>query len=166
MDNISSLTESLEIQSISSLDEAEWGLLCDFINESDNEFTPPLFERPEFVCQLKNGLNNRGLLVIDAETIPVAATLYQTDYNGDSEKAYLTFFRIVPELRRLGIGLWFRRKLLGHLKSTGFRSVVTRTWSTNYPMMRLNEKTNFQRTRVIADDRGPGIDTIYYQLDF
>ena len=166
MDNISSLTESLKIQPISPIDAAEWGVLCDFIKESDNEFTPPLFKRTKFVHQLKNGLNNRGLMVIDADTKPVAATLYQTDYNGDREKAYLTFFRIIPELRRLGIGLWFRQKLLGHLKSAGFRSVVTRTWSTNYPMLRLNEKTNFQRTRVIEDDRGPGIDTVYYQLDF
>lgn len=104
-------------------------------------------------------------MAMEANTNPVAATLYETDYCGDKEKAYLTFFRVIPELRRSGIGFWFRQKLLDHLKTEGFKSVVTRTWSTNYPMMRLNEKTNFQRSKVIVDDRGPDIDTVYFKLD-
>ncbi len=166
MNNIPSFTESLRIHSISPRDEEKWGVLVNFIRESDSEFTPPLFERPEFVHQLKDGLNNRGLMAVDADTKPVAATLYETDYCGDKGKAYLTFFRVIPEIRRFGIGFWFRQKLLDHLKSTGFKSVVTRTWSTNHPMMRLNERTNFHRTKVIVDDRGPGIDTVYFQLDF
>lgn len=165
MDNISSFTKSLSIHSISPTEKTEWGVLLSFIEESDNEFTPPLFERPEFVYQLKNGLNISGLMAMEANTKPVAATLYKTEYCGDKEKAYLTFFRVVPELRRLGIGFWFRQNLLAHLKTAGFKSVVTRTWSTNYPMMRLNEKTNFQRSKAIVDDRGPGIDTVYFQLD-
>ncbi len=165
MDNISSSAKSFSIHSISQTEKTKWGVLLGFIKESDNEFTPPLFERPEFACQLKNGLNNRGLMAMEANTNPVAATLYETDYCGDKEKAYLTFFRVIPELRRTGIGFWFRQKLLDHLKTEGFKSVVTRTWSTNYPMMRLNEKTNFQRSKVIVDDRGPDIDTVYFKLD-
>ena len=162
--DISDLTESLSILFVTP-DQSEWKEFIGFMKEANSEFTPPLFERTEFVYQLENRLNNRALVAVDTNNKFVAASMYQTDHCGDTDSAYLTFFRVAPKHRGLGIGFWFRQLLLKHLKAEDFKSVVTRTWSSNTEMIRLIEKTGFSSTKIIKNDRGPGIDTLYFERE-
>lgn len=162
--DISDFTNSLSVRFVTP-GQSGWKGFVDFVKKADSEFIPPLFERAEFVDQLKNGLNNRALITVDKNNKFVAAAMYETDYCGDKDSAYLTFFRVVPEHRNLGIGFWFRQLLLKHLKAEGFKCVVTRTWSSNTEMIRLIEKTGFSPTKRIKNDRGPGIDTLYFERE-
>ena len=130
------------------------------MKEANYEFVPPLFDRPGFVAQMENGMNNYALILNEVNTKScVAAAMYETNYRGQKDTVYLTFFRVAPNHRNLGIGLWFRQRLLKHLQVEGFKLVVTRTWSTNSEMIKLIEKTGFSPTKTIKDDRGPGIHT-------
>lgn len=164
MRDISDFTNSLSIRFVTPI-QRDWKEFVDFVKEADTEFVPPLLDRAEFVHQLKNGLNNRALIAVDTNNEFVAAAMYQTDHCGDEDSVYLTFFRVVPNHRNLGIGFWFRQLLLKHLKAKGFKSLVTRTWSSNSEMIRLIEKTGFYPTKVIKNDRGPGIDTLYFERE-
>lgn len=40
--------------------------------------------------------------------------------------------------------------------------VATRTWSRNHAHIHILEKEQFQLFDTITDDRGPGVDTVYY----
>lgn len=40
--------------------------------------------------------------------------------------------------------------------------LMTRTWSSNHGHIKVLEKYGFNVLRQLADDRGPGIDTIYF----
>jgi len=162
--DISDFTELLSILFVTP-DQVGWKEFIGFMKEANSEFTPPLFDRAEFVYQLENRLNNRALVAVDMNNKIVTASMYQTDYCGDTDSAYLTFFRVAPKHRKLGIGFWFRQLLLDHLKAEGFKSVVTRTWSSNTEMIRLIEKTGFSSTKIIKNDRGPDIDTIYFKRE-
>ena len=40
--------------------------------------------------------------------------------------------------------------------------MLIRTWSTNGVQRSLLERSGYRMVRCLADDRGPGIDTLYY----
>ena len=44
------------------------------------------------------------------------------------------------------------------------RPIALRTWSTNAAQLRLMEKLGFTCVLRLPDDRGPGVDTVYYRL--
>ena len=44
------------------------------------------------------------------------------------------------------------------------RSIFTRTWSTNGAHLRILEKFDFKLIKTIPNDRGVGIDTVYFAL--
>ena len=46
---------------------------------------------------------------------------------------------------------------------TGY--VITRTWSQNHAHLAILRKLGFTCVYTIADDRGPGLDTVYYAID-
>ncbi len=50
-------------------------------------------------------------------------------------------------------------------KTLSCNRISTRTWSTNKAQIHSLKKRGYKEQRVLVDDRGPGIDTIYYGLD-
>ena len=46
---------------------------------------------------------------------------------------------------------------------TGY--VLTRTWSQNHAHLAILKKLGFTCVYTIRDDRGPGVDTVYYAID-
>ena len=42
------------------------------------------------------------------------------------------------------------------------RSIFTRTWSTNAAHIKILDKFNFEIIKCIENDRGDGIDTVYF----
>jgi len=72
---------------------------------------------------------------------------------------YVTTICADPEYRHRGIATALYR-FLERRSSSGYLSV--RTWSTNVAQMTLLRSLGYQELVRIHDDRGRGIDTVYY----
>ena len=76
-----------------------------------------------------------------------------------SPNVYVTTVIVHPHYRRHGITNGFYHHLF---KKFGWGNVFTRTWSTNLSHIRILSSLKFYEHCRLEDDRGPGIDTIYY----
>ena len=72
---------------------------------------------------------------------------------------YITTVIVDPLYRNQGITGRFYEKLTD--KFSGYH-IFTRTWSTNMSHSRILSARRFFEHKRIFDDRGPGIDTVYY----
>ena len=73
---------------------------------------------------------------------------------------YISTLVLQPETRGMGI----TKKLYTHLFETLYpeRNIYTRTWSTNFAHIKILQSFGFQEWKRIPNDRGAGIDTVYY----
>jgi len=154
-----------------------WGLL----KEVDREFVPPLSSR--------NSTTSANLLPA-APAAPGPQSYFEevlgqlillASANGEpvgfmscipahhhalvvnqSPCTYRSTLAVTASARRLGVA----RHLYGALLSLPDRYaspwVATRTWSTNFGHRDLLASLGFQEVVNLPDDRGPGIDTVYY----
>jgi ribosomal protein S18 acetylase RimI-like enzyme len=78
---------------------------------------------------------------------------------------YVSTVIVHPDHRRNGYarGLW-NRMLQDLPESRREPFVTTRTWSTNDSHVELLAELGFEEVTRIPDDRGPGIDTVYFGL--
>lgn len=76
-----------------------------------------------------------------------------------SPNVYVTTVIVHPHYRRHGVTNSFYHYLF---KKFGWGNVFTRTWSTNLSHIRILSSLKFYEHCRLEDDRGPGIDTIYY----
>ena len=72
---------------------------------------------------------------------------------------YVSTIVVEPDLRNRGITRNMYRTLFEQRSSKRY---ATRTWSTNYAHIHLLGKLGFRLAETLTDDRGPGIDTVYY----
>ena len=92
---------------------------------------------------------------------------YETPEIGDfSPSNYVSTLVVHPDHRRQGYARQMYEMLLTNL-SASYRSpyVTTRTWSTNESHLTLLDELGFRNLATIEDDRGEGIDTVYYGID-
>lgn len=73
---------------------------------------------------------------------------------------YVSTIIVHPECRGRGITEMLYGELLAQSESS---NIVTRTWSTNDAHLHILEKLEFQNICILQDDRGQGIDTVYYR---
>lgn len=94
--------------------------------------------RPEYVC----------------EALPGQPTVF-----------YLSTLCVSPACRGQGLARRIYEAVLAFARETlPERPVVLRTWSTNAPQLRLMTRLGFAEIFRLPDDRGPGVDTVYYRL--
>lgn len=74
---------------------------------------------------------------------------------------YITTIIVAAPYRRRGLAREFYRQLMA-LYPRRRRLISTRTWSGNENHISLLQKLSFAGPVRIPDDRGPGIDTVYY----
>lgn len=92
---------------------------------------------------------------------------YRTpELDGFQPSNYVSTIIVAPEYRRRGLAREMYERILSELPS-GIASphVTTRTWSTNRSHLSLLEELGFENVRTLPDDRGDGIDTVYYAIE-
>ncbi len=91
---------------------------------------------------------------------------YRTDAIGTYEPSnYASTLIVDPDHRRQGYARKMYQTLLGDLPSDLYEPyVTTRTWSTNDSHITLLDELGFELITRIEDDRGAGIDTVYYGI--
>ena len=159
-------------------DKKELSDLMELLTMCDNEFVPPLSARNstiqntfassekdvvptqyyENVCSQSAfvALENGHLVAFMSikENFVCEEILLSTHPN-----IYITTVIVHPSYRNKGITNSFYRALFR--KFIG-RKIFTRTWSTNHSHLRILSSLKFYEHYRKINDRGPGIDTIYF----
>lgn len=146
--------------------------ISDLVKRSDNEFVPPLSSRDSKsdndleICMNSNILdyidsiaNQNFIVVVDNASNKlvgflsyVSKVLYGINCN------YVSTIIIEKDYRNKGIaGLLYQE-----LSSISDKPITVRTWSTNEGQIHLLQKLGYSYLKVLKNDRGNGIDTIYF----
>ncbi|MBQ6542065.1 MAG: GNAT family N-acetyltransferase [Lachnospiraceae bacterium] len=75
---------------------------------------------------------------------------------------YFSTLIVDPEARHQGVARHIYRALI---EDHAGKTIVLRTWSTNRGHLALLEQLGFRSYKVLKDDRGEGVDTIYFRHD-
>lgn len=95
----------------------------------------------------------------------LAFVSYKENYTNNEIKdehlpnIYLSTLIMKPEARGKGLTQTLYTTLFDAYKE---RNVLTRTWSTNGAHIHILSKFNFDTLCTLKDDRGEGIDTVYF----
>lgn len=154
--------------------EDVWKLLSD----ADGEFIPPLSSREKTtqsallpgkedargpVSYFRQMTKQAFILAVKDDRVNGFLT-YIPDHalmiDGKEIKCnYVSTIVVEPESRGQGLTGKMYQKLF-QISRGGI--VATRTWSANDAHLSILRKMDFQLIKRIPDDRGPGIDTVYY----
>ncbi|MCR5754822.1 MAG: GNAT family N-acetyltransferase [Acetatifactor sp.] len=154
--------------------EDVWRLLYD----ADEEFIPPLSAREKTTqTNLGSGTGKKGgpkqyfeqmktqafVLYVRDEKV-VGFLTYIPNHVIEVQDAriiceYISTIVVAPDCRNKGITGKMYQALMENCTD---KNIATRTWSTNHAHIHLLEKLSFEQVLCIKDDRGKGIDTVYY----
>jgi len=148
---------------------------------SDKEFVPPLSSRDntsqtDFLSDVKGSAEpvsyynsicgQKNFLVLENNKV-VGIMSYVQDYITDTTitnipNVYISTLIVHPDMRRRGIANMLYANILKKYES---RYIFTRTWSTNVGHIRILSARKFYEHLRIDDDRGDGIDTVYFRRE-
>ncbi len=147
---------------------------------SDKDFIPPLSQRssttqsdlsanPEVsdgIEKYYNQMAEQEILGAFEDGVLLGFVSFRENYTSDVilesdlPNIYISTLILSPEARGRGLTYLMYDKLFNSLYSD--RNVFTRTWSTNAAHIRILSKFNFELIKTIENDRGNGIDTVYF----
>jgi ribosomal protein S18 acetylase RimI-like enzyme len=67
---------------------------------------------------------------------------------------------VSPKARGKGVTTALYQKLFTEYEKV---NIFTRTWSTNFAHIKILGKYGFEVIKILKDDRGIGIDTVYFK---
>ena len=167
-----------------ALNEAERADIWEILKMCDGDFYPPLSQRQS--SYQKTFAANTGEVSDEGPRAYFDEMIRQEfllTYVGDEMVGFMTF-RTGYEYEKMGPEYnpslymttacvkhsWRERGIMGALydmmdemtKRFGCPAVTTRTWSTNDAQMAMLPRHGFRELCVLKDDRGPGVDTVYF----
>jgi len=85
--------------------------------------------------------------------------------SGFGTSLYITTVCVRKELRGRGIMKALYRTMEEEVtKACGCNRISTRTWSLNEAQIHELSKRGYEKLCVLKDDRGPGVDTVYFGI--
>lgn len=164
-------------------DETEKQEVRDLLAACDNDFVPPLSARSSTTQQSWEGAAGGDGVAAYAKTLleqsvalwkqdgrTVGLLSFRPEYvcealPGRPTVCYLSTLCVSPACRGQGLARRIYEAVIAwaHEQLPG-RPIALRTWSTNAAQLRLMKKLGFTCVLRLPDDRGPGVDTVYYRL--
>lgn len=147
-----------------------WNLL--FI--CDNDFTPPLSERESsLIGPIKyfNSLFTENLIAVLAynKRILVGFSLFYDQYNDENinikeNYTYIKIACIHPHYRGKGIASTFNDIIEVYVLDNKLPNlIIRRTWSTNYPQLKILQTKGYELFKQLENDRDNGVSTVYFR---
>ena len=152
-------------------------VLADILTQNDTAFVPPLSSRtgttqkafqnkenPSGIQDYLAQMLGQQILGVFLEGKLVGFVSYMEDRVTDVfdvlPNIYISTLVLQPETRGMGI----TKKLYHHLFNEMYptHSIYTRTWSTNIAHIKILQGFDFAELKRIPNDRGAGVDTVYY----
>lgn len=153
--------------------------IWDILVQADDEFVPPLSERETTMQKNFNttkskdvkgpkeyfdALMNQSFLLAEKEEEVVAFMSYIPNHRlvigkrKENVVNYVSTIIVDKAHRSQGLTQLLYQKLF----ETESGHIATRTWSTNTAHLYILDKLGFKNVYTIKNDRGNGIDTVYY----
>lgn len=171
----------IEFKSTDKLTNEEAISVFDLLCEVDSEFIPHLSNRDSSAFTFDSELINevkpesyfeeiklqKFILAFEENTL-LGFLTYKENYETRIKRGlilkgdYITTVAIGKKYRGKGIGLKMYLKLIDISKGM---PIYTRTWSTNQSHIKILDKLGFSLTHLIKNERGLGIDTVYFLKD-
>ena len=152
--------------------------IADVITACDDEFVPPLSERYVASGDSTTSLSgyiesvicscNLFAVAIDDESDTIigfaSAQMRHVDIEmfGDIDTTYISTICVLRKYRRHGIANELYAMIEIYAKRNGNGIVTLRTWSTNGTQMALTQHRGYQVHRIIENDRGDDISSVYF----
>lgn len=153
------------------------------LDVADDEFVPPLSSREgttqtDGLDEARNDaleeyyeqcLEQSFVLASDGDDVHGFLS-FRPDYDVEAVRpyapsAYVSTIIVDPDRRREGYARAMYHELLtGVPAEVEEPYVTTRTWGTNDSHLRLLDELGFELLTRLEDDRGEGIDTVYYGI--
>ena len=163
------------------IDKKESAAMFRILTECDQDFCPPLSARSstrqlswDSKAEESDGvrayyeviLNQENLFWKEDEEIAGFMSFIPCDHlRGYEDICYLTTLCVSPRFRGRGLSPKIYAAVFDYIHQTyPGETIAFRTWSTNEAQMYLVKKLGLTEVLRLVDDRGPGVDTIYYVL--
>ena len=150
------------------------------LEAADNEFVPPLSSRSsstqrnfsenlksrDGIRQYFEQLKSQRFAVAYEDGALIAFVSYKENYSSaeihkkELPNIYISTLIVSPSARGKGVTKALYGRLFSEYENV---NIFTRTWSTNIAHIKILEKYGFKVIQVIKNDRGNGIDTIYFK---
>lgn len=150
------------------------------LQDADQEFVPPLSSRSSatqqnFSAALKNSngvlsyfeqLKQQRFIAALENGKLLGFVSFRENYlcqeisQEELPNIYISTLIVCPEARGKGVTTALYDRLFSAYSSS---NIFTRTWSTNLAHTKILVKYGFTIFRVLPDDRGQGIDTVYFK---
>lgn len=142
----------------------------------DKEFVPPLSERTgTFMMDFNSPVDNtiesyfnciegqRFILAVNKKNEVIGFLTYISNHEIEIDEEYyicdyITTVIVHPEWRGRSVS----EQLYRVLYRRNQKYIITRTWSSNSTQLHIMPCVGFSKLKVIDDDRGTYIDTIYF----
>ena len=151
--------------------------LKEMLRKHDKEFVPPLssrdsavhtnFDELSYSCNIgmycNEMIKHNVYVVVDEDKIVALIAFrynYTNKYIRKTPNIYVSTVIVDNRYRGKGIA----DKLYEELMTKGL-PIYVRTWSTNKSHIRVLDKLQFDLIKTIENDRGEGIDTLYYKYE-
>jgi ribosomal protein S18 acetylase RimI-like enzyme len=154
--------------------------ILEMVKEGDKDFVPPLSARSSttqtnltggessfngVISYFDEMMKQKIICAVEDDKVLGFVSFkenYVTDAFDKTPNIYLSTLILRPEAR--GKNLTFN--MYDYLFNAVYpkSSIYTRTWSTNAPHVKILSKFNFDEILRKKNDRGEGIDTVYYAL--
>ena len=152
----------------------------EMLEAADNEFVPPLSSRSSSTQQnfSENTKNSDGIkqyfeqlkhqrfAVAFEDGALIAFVSYKENYScaeisqKELPNIYISTLIVSPSARGKGVTKALYGRLFSEYENV---NIFTRTWSTNIAHIKILEKYGFEVIKVLENDRGNKIDTIYFK---
>ena len=166
------------ITAVETLSEKQKKDIWELVKAADLEFVPPLSARNATTqmdlegsascgepTEYYDALIEQSFILCTRYRRVIGFLSYMPDHlleAGDSVSMtcdYVSTIIVDPEFRNRGITTSMYRMLFS---SRPGRTYATRTWSLNHSHISLLNKLGFSLILRLKDDRGEGVDTVYY----
>lgn len=178
-----SIITAVDFMEIRILNKEEQHIIYDdvykMLIDADNEFVPPLSSRSSStqhnfsqitknngITQYFEQLKNQRFAAVFKDDTVIAFVSYKENYtcaeipSQELPNIYISTLVVSQAERGKGITSALYNKLFSYYDNV---NVFTRTWSTNIAHIKILKKFGFEVLRVLKNDRGNQIDTIYFK---
>lgn len=159
--------------------EKFYGEILEMLIAGDDEFVPPLSARnsttqknlkgsekkPNGILSYFEEMKKQRIMVATEENKLIAFLSFRENFinekitEDDTPNIYISTLIVHPEGRGRRLTQTMYSILFDTYKDV---NIFTRTWSTNAAHIRILSKFSFETLCTIENDRGKGIDTVYF----
>jgi len=173
----------MDIRIINPHEQAQYyGEILEMLYMSDDDFVPPLSARSsttqkdftssqktkDGILQYFEEMKSQRFMAVLEDGKVMAFVSYRENYINSviteayTPNIYLSTLIMRPEARGKGLTKMMYRLLFKEYED---KYICTRTWSTNIAHKKILDFYNFSTFATLPDDRGKGIDTVYFMKE-